>query len=79
MPVSLCWNAIVKNESGRIVRAAQSLLGVIDSAVITDTGSTDDTKEKLQKFLVDSGVPCIIVDAPFIDWSQARQCRPAGR
>ena len=50
MPVTLCWNAIVKDESGRIERAMQSLVGVINGAVIADTGSTDDTKSRIQAF-----------------------------
>ena len=39
MTIKLCWNAIVKNESARIVRCMESLVPYISCAVVVDTGS----------------------------------------
>lgn len=70
--MKLCLNMIVKNESARIERALTSAVQFIDSYVILDTGSTDDTKAKITKFFEDHQINGDICDAPFHDWSQAR-------
>lgn len=41
----ICLNMIVKNESKIITRLFDSLLQIIDFWIISDTGSTDNTKE----------------------------------
>ena len=63
---------IVKNESARIERALKSALPLINSYVITDTGSTDDTVEKIKAFFDAHKIPGLVTHAPFEDWSQAR-------
>lgn len=68
----LCLNMIVKNESARIERALASVAPYIKSWVIVDTGSTDDTREKITNFFQVMGIPGEIRGVPFIDWSQAR-------
>lgn len=78
--MKLCLNMIVKNESARIERALASAAPYIDSFVIVDTGSTDDTKEKIiaffKKYNEEHGKPKSIIgeirDEEFINWSQAR-------
>ena len=45
MVVSICLNMIVKNESAIIRRLFDSVLPIIDTYCICDTGSTDNTKE----------------------------------
>lgn len=70
--MKLMLNMMVKNESARIERALASALPYIDSWVIIDTGSTDDTKEKIINFFLKHQRPGEIHDAPFKDWSQAR-------
>lgn len=70
--MKLCLNMIVKNESGRIERALRSVAPFITSWVIVDTGSTDDTKEKITEFFRVHGIPGEIREEPFIDWAQAR-------
>ena len=70
--MKLCLNMIVKNESARIERALASVAPWIDSWVIVDTGSTDDTKQKILDFFDYHHIPGKIVDAPFVTWSQAR-------
>ncbi len=69
--MKLCLNMIVKNEAARIERMLESVSPYIDSAVIVDTGSTDDTKQKIKKFFSPRN-NALIVDEPFNDWSQAR-------
>ena len=51
----ICLNMIVKNESAVIERCLASLRNHIDAWVIVDTGSSDNTKEKIRKAL--HGIP----------------------
>lgn len=46
-----------KNETKRILITLKSLVGVIDSLVIYDTGSTDDTIEKITEFAERNKIP----------------------
>lgn len=69
---SLCWNAIVKNESDRILRAAASVLPYIKSYSILDTGSTDGTTDAIRAFFDDKGIKGHIHFGEFKDFSQAR-------
>ena len=43
--ITLCLNMIVKNESKIITRLFDSVIGIIDTYCICDTGSTDNTCE----------------------------------
>lgn len=52
--INLCM--IVKNESRVIERCLASVLPLIDSWVIVDTGSTDGTQEKIKKFFENVGI-----------------------
>lgn len=47
---TLCLNMIVKNESKIITRALESVKDHIDYYVISDTGSTDNTKELITEY-----------------------------
>ena len=47
---SLCLNMIVKNESKIIERLLTSVLSIIDTFCICDTGSTDNTIELIKNF-----------------------------
>ena len=47
--VSLCLNMIVKNESRIITRLMESVLPIIDTYLICDTGSTDNTIDVIKK------------------------------
>ncbi len=49
--IKICLNMIVKNESRIIKRCLDSLSSIIDYVVITDTGSTDNTKELIEEYL----------------------------
>jgi glycosyltransferase involved in cell wall biosynthesis len=44
---TVCLNMIVKDEAAVMLRAVASALGIVDSVVIVDTGSTDGTLEQL--------------------------------
>lgn len=68
----LCWNAIVKNEEGRILRAAASALPHITCAVIHDTGSTDGTPDILVKLFAEANIPFKITHGEFRDFAYAR-------
>jgi glycosyltransferase involved in cell wall biosynthesis len=70
--MKLCLSMIVKDEGARIERALASVAPWIDSWVIVDTGSTDDTKQRIMEFFTAHKIIGEIRDAPFIDWSQAR-------
>jgi tetratricopeptide (TPR) repeat protein len=68
----LCLNMIVKNEAARIERALASALPYISCYAIVDTGSTDDTIKLIHEFFALNGVPGEIINAPFENFSQAR-------
>lgn len=70
--MSLMLNMIARNESARIERALASAAPFISSWVIVDTGSTDDTKDRVKKFFDDAAIPGQIFDAEFRDFGQAR-------
>lgn len=70
--VRFCLNMIVKNEGARIERALDSAGQFISCAVIVDTGSTDDTKHRIQTWCEHHHVPLQLHDAEFKDFSQAR-------
>jgi glycosyltransferase involved in cell wall biosynthesis len=61
---------IVKNEEAVIERALHSVIPFIKSWVIVDTGSTDRTKEIIQRTLSD--ISGILVDHPWVDFGTNR-------
>jgi tetratricopeptide (TPR) repeat protein len=68
----LCLNMIVKNESQIIERLLGSVLNIIDTYCICDTGSTDDTIEKIQTFMATAGKPGIVFSEPFRNFGYNR-------
>ena len=62
---TLCLNMIVKNESKIIKRLLSSVLPIIDSYCICDTGSTDDTIELIETFFKEKNIPGKVVEEPF--------------
>jgi glycosyltransferase involved in cell wall biosynthesis len=72
IPALLCLNMIVKNESAIIERCLRSIAPVIAYYVICDTGSTDDTRARIEKFFAALGIPGEIHDIAFNDFAQAR-------
>lgn len=68
----LCLNMIVKNESRIIERLLGSVLSIIDTYCICDTGSTDDTKAKIVAFMTAAGKPGEVFDEPFRNFGYNR-------
>jgi tetratricopeptide (TPR) repeat protein len=63
---------IVKNESAILRRLLQSVLPLVDSYCICDTGSTDDTIEIIETFFKDNNIPGLVVEEPFQDFGYNR-------
>ena len=63
---------IVKDEGGIIERLLESVYQHVDRAVIIDTGSTDDTVEKLRCFARDHEFHILIEDRPWVDFAHNR-------
>ena len=57
----LCLVMIVRDESHVIERCLNSVVNLIDSYVICDTGSEDDTPNIIQKFMKDHDKPGFII------------------
>lgn len=68
----ICLNMIVKNESRIIVRLFDSVLPLIDSYCICDTGSTDNTIEVIEEYFKSHNIPGKIVREPFRDFAYNR-------
>lgn len=62
---TLCLNMIVKNESKIIRRLFDSVLPLIDSYCICDTGSTDDTVNMIKTYFDEKKIPGKVVFEPF--------------
>ena len=69
---TLCLNMIVKNESRIIQRLLESVVPIIDSYCICDTGSTDNTIELIETFFKEHQIPGKIVQEPFRDFGYNR-------
>ena len=65
---------IVKNESKIIERTLKSLVKIIDSYAITDTGSTDDTVAVIKKIFDSHNIPGEIHHEPFKNFEHNRNC-----
>jgi len=70
--MSICLNMIVRNESKVIVRCLDSVLYMIKSWVIVDTGSTDGTQEIIINYFKEKGIPGELHERPWIDFATDR-------
>jgi tetratricopeptide (TPR) repeat protein len=70
--MSLCLNMIVKNESKNIIRLLESVYTILDTYCICDTGSTDNTIEKIQEFFDSKHINGKIVEEPFQNFEYNR-------
>jgi len=68
----LCLNMIVKNESRIIRRLMESVVSIIDSYCICDTGSTDDTIEIIRDFMTSAGKMGEVYSEPFKNFGYNR-------
>ena len=69
---SLCLNMIVKNESAIITRLLTSVLPLIDTYCICDTGSTDDTISVIKTFFDGHNIAGQIASEPFRNFGYNR-------
>ena len=68
----LCLNMIVKNESKIITRLFDSVVDIIDSYCICDTGSTDNTVKIIEEYFKKNGKPGKVISEPFKDFGYNR-------
>jgi hypothetical protein len=69
---TLCLCMIVKNESKIITRMFDSVISIIDTYCICDTGSDDDTINIIKKYFNEKGIKGIIIEEPFINFCYNR-------
>lgn len=67
---SICLNMIVRDEAAVIGRCLASVRPFIDSWLIVDTGSLDDTPQRIGKAL--AGIPGEVVHRPWRDFGHNR-------
>ena len=70
--VSLCLNMIVRNESKIITRLLESVLPIIDTYVICDTGSTDNTPDIITSFFNKHNIQGEVINEPFKNFGYNR-------
>jgi tetratricopeptide (TPR) repeat protein len=63
---------IVKNEEEVIERLLKSVIPIIKTWVIVDTGSTDRTKEIIQSVMDSAGIPGTLFDRQWVDFGANR-------
>jgi glycosyltransferase involved in cell wall biosynthesis len=68
----ICLNMIVKNEGAIIERCLAAALPFIDTWCIADTGSTDGTPEKIERFFGERNIRGALVRTTFKNFAQAR-------
>jgi len=69
---SVCLNMIVKNESRVIERCLEAAAPHVDYWVIVDTGSQDDTRERIEEFFAQRGIPGELHQRPWKSFGHNR-------
>ena len=67
---TVCLNMIVKNEARVIEKCLASVKPLIDSWVIVDTGSSDDTQSIIRKYMAD--LPGELHEKPWVNFAHNR-------
>lgn len=67
---TVCLNLIVRDEARVIERCLASAKPLIDSWVIIDTGSTDDTRERIRRAM--RGIPGELLESTWVDFAHNR-------
>ena len=70
--VTICLNMIVRNESKIITRLLESVLSIIDTYIICDTGSTDNTPSIIKDFFDSKDIPGEVIYEPFKNFGYNR-------
>jgi tetratricopeptide (TPR) repeat protein len=68
--MSICLNMIVRDEAAVIERCLASVRPYIDSWLIVDTGSLDDTPQRIERAL--AGIPGEVIHRPWRDFGYNR-------
>ena len=63
---------IVKDEAAVIERCLSAVVPYIDAWLIVDTGSTDDTRARIERFMEGAGKPGEVVRRPWVDFGTNR-------
>src|SRR5688500_7357359 len=66
----ICLNMIVRDEAAVIERCLRSVRPHVDSWLIVDTGSVDDTRERIRAVM--DGLPGEVVDRPWRNFGHNR-------
>jgi len=69
---TICLNMIVKNEAKIITRMLESVSSIIDTYLICDTGSTDNTIEIIKAFFDVRSIPGEVIEVPFKNFGYNR-------
>ena len=69
---TICLNMIVKNESKIITRLFDSVMDLIDTYCICDTGSTDNTIEIISEYFEEKNMQGVIFTEPFQNFGHNR-------
>lgn len=69
---TICLNMIVRNESKTILRCLNSVIDHIDSWIIVDTGSTDNTRELIIDFFYERKIIGQLYDAEWVNFEHNR-------
>lgn len=70
--MKVCLNAIVKNEVKNLPRLLESVAPHLACYAIGDTGSTDGTPDLIRRYFDERGIPGVVAQYEFEDYSQAR-------
>src|ERR1700748_1132613 len=68
----IALNFICKNESHIIYKMLDSAKPVVDLIVALDTGSTDDTIERIRNYGKENGIPTYVFERPFDNFGNSR-------
>ena len=72
MAIKLILTQIVKNESHVIERMLNSIKSIVDGICIVDTGSTDDTIDKINNWGKNNSIETYVFEKPFDNFESCR-------
>jgi glycosyltransferase involved in cell wall biosynthesis len=72
MTKTIGLSMIVKNEASVIERCLARVAPLLDYVLIADTGSSDDTVQRIEDFLSRSGIPGHVVHHPWVNFAHNR-------